>query len=117
MLATVGRERTGATPRVVFFAQPARRSVVISRTMNVRTQNNSNVLRFKRRADSTKQSRKVSSRIFFLTFIAKEFIYGSHCDLFKVANLMFRENQSMKNATKKAAKAPAKKKAAPKKKK
>jgi hypothetical protein len=34
----------------------------------------------------------------------------------EIANLMFRENQSMKNATKKAAKAPAKKKVAPKKK-
>ena len=35
----------------------------------------------------------------------------------RVANFDVRENQSMKNATKKAAKAPAKKKAAPKKKK
>jgi hypothetical protein len=34
----------------------------------------------------------------------------------EIANLMLRENRSMKNATKKAAKAPAKKKAAPKKK-
>ena len=47
----------------------------------------------------------------------KEFIYGSHCD-HPIANLeTFRENRSMKNATKKAAKkAPAKKAAAKKKK-
>jgi hypothetical protein len=37
--------------------------------------------------------------------------------VYEVASLDVRENHSMKNATKKAAKAPAKKKAAPKKKK
>ena len=52
--------------------------------------------------------------IFFLTFGSKNLIYESHCDL-EIANLDVRENHSMKNATKKAAK-PAKKKA-PKKKK
>jgi hypothetical protein len=50
--------------------------------------------------------------IFFLTFGPKNLIYESHCDL-RIANLV-RENQSMKNATKKAKtakkKAPAKKK-------
>ena len=49
-----------------------------------------------------------------MTFIANNLIYESHCDFFGSQNLMFRENQSMKSATKKA---PAKKKAAPKKKK
>jgi len=53
-----------------------------------------------------------------LTFVAKNLIYESHCDL-RIANLMFRENQPMKYATKQAAKktakkAPAKKKAAKK---
>jgi hypothetical protein len=51
--------------------------------------------------------------IFLLTFGATNLIYESRCDLFEIANLMSRENRSMKNATKKAAK----KKAAPKKKK
>jgi hypothetical protein len=55
--------------------------------------------------------------IFLLTFFANHFIYESRCDLSRGrATLDVRENQSMKNATKKAAK-PAKKKAAPKKKK
>jgi hypothetical protein len=48
-----------------------------------------------------------------LTFLATHLIYESRCDLSEIANLMLRENRSMKNATKKAAK----KKAAPKKKK
>jgi hypothetical protein len=52
-----------------------------------------------------------------LTFDSNNFIYESHCDLFRGRKFDVRENQSMKNATKKAAKAPAKKKAAPKKKK
>jgi len=55
--------------------------------------------------------------IFFLTSLAKTFIYESHCDLYRL-QIYVRENQSMKNATKKAAgskkaatkKAPAKKK-------
>jgi hypothetical protein len=51
--------------------------------------------------------------IFLLTFLATHLIYETRCDLSEVANLMLRENRSMKNATKKAAK----KKAAPKKKK
>ncbi len=42
-------------------------------------------------------------RIFFLTFVPKNLIYESHCDLVEVANFDVRENQSMKNATKKAA--------------
>jgi hypothetical protein len=50
--------------------------------------------------------------IFLLTFGRKNFIYESHCDLFRSQILMSRENRSMKKATKKAAK----KKAAPKKK-
>jgi len=58
--------------------------------------------------------------IFSLTFSSKNLIYESHCGLVnEIANTDVRENQSMKNATKKAAakkKAPAKKKAAPKKK-
>jgi len=41
--------------------------------------------------------------IFFLTFVPKNLIYKSHCDLVEVANFDVRENQSMKNATKKAA--------------
>jgi hypothetical protein len=53
--------------------------------------------------------------IFFLTFASNHLIYESHCDLL-IANFDVRENQSMKNATKKAAK-PAKKKAPAKKKK
>ena len=55
--------------------------------------------------------------IFFLTSLAKEFIYESHCDPDRIVDFTFRENQPMKNATKKAAtkkaaakKAPAKKK-------
>jgi len=52
-----------------------------------------------------------------LTFFKNHLIYESRCDLFKdCAKFDVWENQSMKNATKKAAK-PAKKKAAPKKKK
>jgi hypothetical protein len=51
--------------------------------------------------------------IFLLTFIANNLIYESHCDFFYVAKFDVRENHSMKSATKK----PAKKKAAPKKKK
>jgi len=55
--------------------------------------------------------------IFLLTFFKNHLIYESRCDLFKdCAKFDVWENQSMKNATKKAAK-PAKKKAAPKKKK
>ena len=51
----------------------------------------------------------MSKRIFFLTFNSKNLIYESHCDLL-IANFTFRENQSMKYATKKAAaKKPAKK--------
>ena len=57
------------------------------------------------------------SCIFLLTFVKNHFIYESRCDLLRGrATLDVREIQSMKNATKKAAK-PAKKKAAPKKKK
>ena len=55
--------------------------------------------------------------IFFLTSLAKEFIYESHCDPDRIVDFTFRENYPMKNATKKAAtkkaaakKAPAKKK-------
>ena len=55
--------------------------------------------------------------IFFLTSLAKEFIYESHCDPDRIVDFTFRENHPMKNATKKAAtkkaaakKAPAKKK-------
>ena len=53
-------------------------------------------------------------RIFFLTFVSKNLIYESHCDL-DDRKFDVRENQSMKNATKKAAKkaaeeSPAKKK-------
>jgi len=51
--------------------------------------------------------------IFLLTFFAINLIYESHCDFFHVAKFDVRENHSMKSATKK----PAKKKAAPKKKK
>jgi hypothetical protein len=51
--------------------------------------------------------------IFLLTFFSNNLIYESHCDFFHVAKFDVRENQSMKSATKK----PAKKKAAPKKKK
>jgi hypothetical protein len=55
--------------------------------------------------------------IFLLTFFPNHLIYESRCDLFERSrNFDVWENQSMKNATKKAAK-PAKKKAAPKKKK
>ncbi|HBY63185.1 MAG TPA: hypothetical protein DEH78_25465, partial [Solibacterales bacterium] len=60
---------------------------------------------------------KVRSRIFFLTFDAKDSIYESHCVPFRDAQIDVRENHSMKNATKKAAKKAATKKAAPKKKK
>ena len=58
---------------------------------------------------------QVSKRIFFLTFNAKNLIYESHCDLL-IANFTFRENQSMKYATKKAVKKAAKKPPAKKKK-
>jgi len=51
--------------------------------------------------------------IFLLTFFPINLIYESHCDFFHVAKFDVRENHSMKSATKK----PAKKKAAPKKKK
>jgi len=51
--------------------------------------------------------------IFLLTFVANNLIYESHCDFFSIAKFDVRENHSMKSATKK----PAKKKAAPKKKK
>src|SRR5947208_8166780 len=55
--------------------------------------------------------------IFLLTLFSSHLIYGSHCDLFWIANFDVRENHSMKNATKKAAKkAPAKKAPAKKKK-
>jgi hypothetical protein len=46
--------------------------------------------------------------IFFLTFLSKNLIYGSHCDL-NDRKFDVRENQSMKNATKKAAKKATKK--------
>jgi hypothetical protein len=48
-----------------------------------------------------------------LTFDENNFIYESHCDFLRIAKFDVRENQPMKNATKKAAakkKAPAKKK-------
>ncbi len=54
--------------------------------------------------------------IFCLTFDPNNLIYESHCDP-RIANLMFRENRSMKYATKKAAKKKATKKKAPAKKK
>jgi hypothetical protein len=60
-----------------------------------------------------KRTDEIAFCIFFLTFFAKNLIYGSHCD-FRVAKFDVRENQSMKSATKKAA---PKKKVAPKKKK
>ena len=54
---------------------------------------------------------------FFLTSVANKFIYGSRCDLLVDCKFTFRENDPMKNATKKVAtkkaatkKAPAKKK-------
>jgi hypothetical protein len=50
-----------------------------------------------------------------LTSLAKEFIYESHCDLYRL-QIYVRENRSMKNATKKAAKKAAKKAPAKKKK-
>jgi hypothetical protein len=55
--------------------------------------------------------------IFFLTSIANNLIYESHCDLYRL-QIYVRENQSMKNATKKAggAKKTASKKTASKKK-
>ena len=64
----------------------------------------------------------VSSRsdvafIFLLTIFQNNFIYGSHCGLFRDRKFDVRENHSMKNATKKAAKKAPAKKAAPKKKK
>jgi hypothetical protein len=54
--------------------------------------------------------------IFFLTSIAKTFIYESHCDL-TIADLRLGRVNRMKNATKKAAPKKAAKKAAAKKKK
>ena len=60
------------------------------------------------------KNKKKESRdcIFFLTSLSNNLIYESHCDFFLIAKFDVRENQSMKNAAKKA-----KKKAAPKKKK
>jgi hypothetical protein len=52
-----------------------------------------------------------------LTFGANNLIYESHCGLSQGRKFDVRENQPMKNATKKAAKPAAKKKSAPKKKK
>jgi hypothetical protein len=65
-----------------------------------------------RRFGGGKRSGPPRECIFLLTFGANDFIYESHCDLFRLQILMSREKRSMKNATKKAAK----KKAAPKKK-
>ncbi|MDX1979947.1 MAG: hypothetical protein SFV51_06745 [Bryobacteraceae bacterium] len=74
-------------------------------------QNNSTVKRFLDVPPSRREGHGRMRFTFLLTFAANDLIYESHCGLsMKIANFDVRENQSMKNATKKAAKkAPAKK--------
>jgi len=67
----------------------------------------------KRLSCTSKGDESSADCIFLLTFFANNLIYETHCDFLNRKILMFRENQSMKSATKKAApkkKAPAKKK-------
>jgi hypothetical protein len=69
------------------------------------------VKRFLARGVRSKMHKGIARFTFFLTFVSNNLIYESHCGLrTKIANFDVRENQPMKNATKKAAKkAPAKK--------
>ncbi|MBV9761077.1 MAG: hypothetical protein JO340_10980 [Acidobacteriaceae bacterium] len=58
-------------------------------------------LRFENLGDTAAGPSKIPAIIFFLTSIANNLIYESHCDLYGL-QIYVRENRSMKNATKKS---------------